>query len=203
MKNTYGFNVSRETLLKLEEFAELLQKKNQHLNLIAKATEEQIWDRHIMDSYQIIDLIDDKNANFIDVGSGGGFPGLVMAISGYKNLTLIDARKKKTEFLQEVAEKLQLKVKVKWIRVENYNFSKNSIITTRAFASLDKTLNLLAPNLNNIRKLYLIKGENYQKEIDEAKKTWTFKINLHISKTNSNSKILEIWDIRNVYNISS
>ena len=104
---------------KLELFVTTLLKWNEKINLVAKATEEEIWNRHILDSAQLLKFIPDTKAKIVDLGSGAGFPGLVLAIMGYENVTLIESDNKKSVFLQEAARITGTKVQIINERIEN------------------------------------------------------------------------------------
>lgn len=195
-------NVSRETLLKLEIFVKMLLEENQKYNLISKTTEAEVWGRHIVDSLQLASYVDPTD-NLVDLGSGGGLPGIVLAIIGMNNITLIDSKRKKTEFLKAVCVELKLPCNVVWGRVEDYIFENESVVISRAFAPLSRMMVYLEGNIIMIKKMILLKGESFQDEIDEAKKTWTFVTKFHISLTSKRSKILEISDIEHASNSNS
>ena len=168
------FNVSRETIEKLKIYQKFLIEKNKTLNLIGKNTEKSIFSRHFKDSAQIYDLID-KKLDIIDIGSGAGFPGIIIKIlmenEGLKgNIILIEKSPKKSNFLRDLCIKLDLKVKIENRRLEIYDFSETSTVVSRAFKSTVDIINILYRNVENIKSLVLLKGKTYQQEIDEAKK---------------------------------
>lgn len=198
-RNIPYFDVSRETLAKLERYAELVVIENKTHNLISKTTEEQIWERHILDSAQIYPFVQ-RAKRVVDMGSGAGFPGIVMSILGIKDISLIESRGKKANFLQKVASDLSLDCKIVCGRVEEYNLLPQTVVISRAFAPLVRTLSYLQSGINNVEKMVLLKGENYQNEIDDLKKFWTFETKFHISKTNKAGKVIEISGIKNANN---
>ena len=168
------FNVSRETIEKLNKYKDFLLSSNKSLNLIGKTTENQIFTRHFADSAQIYDLIEDKS-EIIDLGSGAGFPGLVLKIlmdnnkiSG--NITLIDKSPKKCKFLQDLSDKLGLTLKIVNLKIENFKINKISTVVSRAFKKTVDTIDILLKNNDKIINIILIKGKTYQQEIEEAKK---------------------------------
>ena len=168
------FNVSRETIEKLKIYHKYLIEKNKTLNLIGKNTEKSIFSRHFKDSAQIYDLIC-KNIDIVDIGTGAGFPGIIVKIlmennNLIGNMILIEKSPKKSQFLQDLCIKLDLKVKIENKRLENYNFSKISTVISRAFKSTLKTIDILYRNKEKIKELVLLKGKTYQQEIDQAKK---------------------------------
>ena len=168
------FNVSRETIEKLKKYKDFLLISNKYLNLIGKTTENQIFTRHFADSAQIYNIIEDKS-EIIDLGSGAGFPGVLLRIlmddkkiSG--NITLIDKSSKKCKFLQDLSDKLSLTLKIVNLKIENYKFDKISTVVSRAFKKTIDIIDILLRNNDKIRNIILIKGKNYQQELDDAKK---------------------------------
>lgn len=194
------FNVSRETIEKLKIYHKFLIEKNKTINLIGKNTEKYIFSRHFKDSAQIYDLID-KKLDIIDIGSGAGFPGIIVKIlmenENLKgNIILIEKSPKKSNFLRDLCIKLGLKVKIENVKLEIYDFSENSIVVSRAFKSILDTINILYRNIVNIRALVLLKGKTYQQEIDHAKKKYTFELEKFRSITSDDSSIIKIKNIK-------
>jgi 16S rRNA (guanine527-N7)-methyltransferase len=194
------FNVSRETIEKLNKYKDFLLSRNKSLNLIGKTTENHIFTRHFIDSAQIYDLIDDKS-EIIDLGSGAGFPGVILKIlmdnkKIQGNITLIDKSPKKCEFLQELSEKLRLTLKIVNLKVENFKFNKIATVVSRAFKKTVDTMDILLKNNDKIRNIILIKGKTYQQEIEEAKKKYTFDVEKFRSITSDESYILKIINIK-------
>ena len=194
------FNVSRETIEKLNKYKDFLLSSNKPLNLIGKTTENQIFTRHFVDSAQIYDLIEDKS-EIIDLGSGAGFPGVILKIlmdnnKIVGNITLIDKSPKKCKFLQDLSEKLGLTLKIVNLKIENFKFNKISTIVSRAFKKTVDTIDILLKNRDKIRNVILIKGKTYQQEIEEAKKKYTFDVEKFRSITSDESYILKITNIK-------
>jgi 16S rRNA (guanine527-N7)-methyltransferase len=194
------FNVSRETIEKLNKYKDFLLSSNKQLNLIGKTTENQIFTRHFVDSAQIYDLIEDKS-EIIDLGSGAGFPGVVLKILMDNNkiagnITLIDKSPKKCKFLQDLSNKLGLTLKIVNLKIENFKFNKISTIVSRAFKKTVDTIDILLKNNDKIRNIILIKGKTYQQEIEEAKKKYTFDVEKFRSITSDESYILKISNIK-------
>ena len=194
------FNVSHETIEKLNKYKDFLLSSNKSLNLIGKTTENQIFTRHFADSAQIYDLIEDKS-EIIDLGSGAGFPGLVLKIlmdnnkiSG--NIKLIDKSPKKCKFLQDLSDKLGLTLKIVNLKIENFKINKISTVVSRAFKKTVDTIDILLKNNDKIRNIILIKGKTYQQEIEEAKKKYTFDVEKFRSITSDESYILKISNIK-------
>ena len=194
------FNVSRETTEKLNKYKDFLLSSNKLLNLIGKTTENQIFTRHFVDSAQIYDLIEDKS-EIIDLGSGAGFPGVILKIlmdnnKVAGNITLIDKSPKKCKFLQDLSDKLGLTLKIVNLKIENFKFNKISTIVTRAFKKTVDTIDILLENNDKIRNIILIKGKTYQQELEEAKKKYTFDVEKFRSITSDESYILKIINIK-------
>jgi 16S rRNA (guanine527-N7)-methyltransferase len=194
------FNVSRETIEKLNKYKDFLLSSNKSLNLIGKTTENQIFTRHFADSAQIYDLIEDKS-EIIDLGSGAGFPGVILKILMDNNkipgnITLIDKSPKKCEFLQDLSDKLGLTLKIVNLKIENFKFNKISTIVSRAFKKTVDTIDILFKNNDKIRSIILMKGKTYQHELEEAKKKYTFDVEKFRSITSDESYILKISNIK-------
>lgn len=184
-------DVSREVDIKLKEFQSLLIKWNKKINLVASSTLSDLWNRHIMDSMQLLKYIEDYNYKIIDVGSGAGFPGIVLSIAGISDVTLIESDSNKAAFLFQASKK----VKIINDRVEKCKTMECAILVARGFAELEKIFEY-TKHIKVKQKYLLLKGEEYLKEIEAAKKHWLFNYNLHDSITNSKSKIIEITDLK-------
>lgn len=194
------FNVSRETIEKLKIYHKFLIEKNKTLNLIGKKTEKSIFSRHFKDSAQIYDLLD-KKLDIIDIGSGAGFPGVIVKIlmeneSLNGNIILIEKSPKKSNFLRDLCIKLELNVKIENKRLEIYDFLETSTVVSRAFKSILDTFDIIYRNIENIKELVLLKGKTYQQEIDDAKKKYTFELEKFRSITSDESSIIKIKNIK-------
>ena len=194
------FNVSRETIEKLNIYNDFLLENNKLLNLIGKTTENNVFSRHFTDSAQIYDLIDDKS-EIIDIGSGAGFPGVIIKIlmDSKKvdgNVVLLDKSPKKCKFLNDLSNKLELKFKIQNVKLEDYKFNKISTIVSRAFKKAIETIDILFKNNDKIRSIILMKGKTYQHELKDAKKKYTFDLEKFRSITSDESYILKISNIK-------
>jgi 16S rRNA (guanine527-N7)-methyltransferase len=194
------FNVSRETIEKLNKYRDFLASSNKLLNLIGKTTENHIFSRHFTDSAQIYDLIEDKS-EIIDLGSGAGFPGVILKIlMDYNkidgNITLIEKSPKKCKFLKDLTDKLDLTIKIVNLKIENFNINKISTIVTRAFKNTVDTMDILFKNNDKIESIILLKGKTYQQELEDAKKKYTFDVEKFRSITSDESFILKITNIK-------
>jgi 16S rRNA (guanine527-N7)-methyltransferase len=194
------FNVSRETIEKLNIYNHFLLENNKLLNLIGKTTENNVFSRHFTDSAQIYDLIDDKS-EIIDIGSGAGFPGVIIKIlmDSKKiegNVVLLDKSPKKCKFLDDLSKKLGLKVEIKNVKLEHYKFDKISTIISRAFKKSIETIDIIFKNNDKIRSIILMKGKTYQHELEDVKKKYTFDLEKFRSITSDESYILKISNVK-------
>ena len=169
---------SSDDIVKLDIFKDYLLKFNKNYNLISKSTENSIWSRHILDSAQILNFFDiNANKNLIDLGTGAGFPGLVLSILLTEkklglNVYLVDSNNKKILFLKKVAENLGLKVNLINERAENVKNKIFDFVVSRAVAPLDKLLRIIFPLTNSQTTLILHKGKSWKKEFGIIKKKW-------------------------------
>ncbi|MDG1437237.1 MAG: 16S rRNA (guanine(527)-N(7))-methyltransferase RsmG [Rickettsiaceae bacterium] len=184
-------SVSRE---KLTEYCELLIKWNNVINLISSKTVPEVLERHVNDSIQLLSFIKDKNISIVDLGSGGGFPGIVLSIAGIKKVTLIESDSRKAAFLLQAAKLSHNKVEVINDRIENITGLECDIITSRAFADLNKIFDL-SQNIKVKDKYLLHKGQKYMEEITDAQRLWLFDSKDHDSITSDSGKILEIQNV--------
>jgi 16S rRNA (guanine527-N7)-methyltransferase len=194
------FNVSRETIERLNIYNDFLLENNKLLNLIGRTTEKHIFSRHFKDSSQIYNLIEDKS-EIIDIGSGAGFPGIIIKILMDNdkikgNVVLIDKSPKKCKFLKDLSNKLNIILKIENLRLEDYKFDNISTVVSRAFKKTIETIDILFKNNEKIRNIILIKGKTYQQELDDAKKKYTFHVEKFRSITSDESYILKISNIK-------
>jgi len=194
----YDLNVSRETREKFNLYSELLLKWQKVVNLVGGGTLEDMAERHFLDSVQLINHISDKQVRLADMGSGAGFPGMVLAMMGVEEVHLIESDVRKATFLREVSRKTQTKVFVHDNRVENIVIPDLDFVTARAFAPL-RDLLTLAEKFSTPHREYtclFMKGEKTDDEIVMAKKRWDFKVETFPSITSPEGKILKINNIK-------
>ncbi|MFN3833705.1 MAG: 16S rRNA (guanine(527)-N(7))-methyltransferase RsmG [Allorhizobium sp.] len=195
----YGIDVSRETHEQLEHFAALFQKWARKINLIAPSTLEQLWTRHIIDSLQIRNIVSEPS-RWIDLGSGGGFPGVITAIVLAEHQTgwidLVESNNKKCSFLRMALAETGGRGTVHPIRIEEAakSLAAPQHVSARALADLDSLFDYVNPwaVANPELKLILHKGRDYQAEIDKARDRWDFDLVKHQSVVEQDSVILEI-----------
>ena len=185
--------VSRETIEKLEEYHNLLLKWNSTINLISKSSESDCWNRHILDSMQLLDVI--NSSNIFDLGSGAGLPGIVLAICGKKDLNLVEVDIRKCAFLRRVQSSLGLDITIHNCLIEDVLIPDDSIIVSRALADVSKFCKY-AYDLKFDGEILLLKGDSYLNEVDVAKQFWDFDLEMFPSSTKEHSMILKILNIR-------
>ena len=194
---TQFISVSRETYVRLLRYVELLQEWGAAINLVSGR--EELWQRHIIDSAQIAEYIEDNPQKAIlDMGSGGGLPGLILAIMLPNPITLVESDRRKSLFLKHVVQELKLShVNVECKRVEQHK-TKSDFITARALASLSKLLELSENFLLAETICLFPKGQNHDIEIESALADWSFESELIPSITGDGAllKIRKIkrWD---------
>jgi 16S rRNA (guanine527-N7)-methyltransferase len=190
-----GQNVSRETFLTLKVYREELVKWQKAINLISNTTLEEIEERHFLDSAQLLKFIPSSTQTIIDVGSGAGFPGLMLSFLQAVPVTLIESDHRKATFLNHIILKTNSTAKVICDRVETLTALKADLITARGFAPLWRLFELTAPLFTPSTLFLLLKGKNYLEEINEAQKEWNFEITVHSSITDCQGKILEVKEV--------
>jgi 16S rRNA (guanine527-N7)-methyltransferase len=179
----------------LEDFVAMLLAENQNFNFIGKSTIESIWNRHILDSAQLISLIEDKNKKFADFGTGAGFPGMVLSILGLKEIHLIEKSFRKADFLRKVKSLSQNRVFVHQTPLEDLKDIKFNCITSRALAPLPKLLQYSKQFLEKDGYCLFLKGRNLKNEIEASKSAFKFDYELHPSLTSDESNIIKIFNL--------
>lgn len=199
--NVAGVDVSRETVADLKVFADLVTKWTPKINLIAQGTVDAIWDRHIVDSVQLYRFAPETYDTWVDIGSGGGFPGIAMAILGKAlqpdaRFVLIESDQRKATFLRTAARELQLRVEVIAQRIESASPQNADVVSARALTALSGLLPLAERHLDPDGVALFHKGRQSQKEVAEARKNWSFVLEDHVSITDPDSRILAIRRIK-------
>jgi 16S rRNA (guanine527-N7)-methyltransferase len=191
--------VSRETLARLDRLVEVLLPVAAHTNLIARSTIPQLWTRHVADSLQLLSFAPPDAKCWIDLGSGAGFPGLVIACAiadqPGASIHLVESTQKKAAFLRDAAQQIQVPVTVHAVRIED--FGKNTdivpdVVTARALASLDDLMRLAHPLLKSGALGLFPKGQDVEGELTEASKSWNIEASLVPSKTSPASRIVVV-----------
>jgi 16S rRNA (guanine527-N7)-methyltransferase len=183
-------NVSRETLAALQAFADEVRRWNPAINLVSKNSLPDIWQRHLLDSAQLYPL--GGNGLWLDMGSGGGFPGVVMGIMGAQNMVMIESDQRKSTFLREVSRKLGLQNQIITARLEDVPAMQAQTITARALAPLTDLIGLAQRHIAPQGRAIFPKGRGFQAEIDQAQQDWVFNCQVIASKTDSEAAILVV-----------
>ena len=194
-----GFSqVSRETIISLVKYENMLIRANNELNLIGKSTEKEIWHRHFLDSFQVIDFISKNEKTLIDLGSGAGFPGLIVSIIAKDKkfplkIKLVEKSPKKTIFLKKIISELKLSAEVINRNVQDKEFKFiDEVFVARAFKPFPEILKLIHNKAKNFRKLIIFMGKTGHKELLQASKNWDIKYKQRMSVTSNDSFIVEI-----------
>lgn len=194
--------VSRETLRHLECYRRLLTRWQATTNLVARNTLDEFWSRHVADSLQCVSLSD--SVNWLDLGSGAGFPGLVIAFAlagrgnGETSHYLVESNRKKCAFLREAARAADVPVNVTCERIETALAAKElqridfGTVTARALAPLPKLLDLASPVLQRGGTGLFHKGREFSREVEDSRGLWSFDLLIHESRVAADSVILEI-----------
>ena len=198
-----GSNVSRETQERLKTYEALLRKWNPRINLVARSTLPDLWQRHFVDSMQIFDLAPPKVDHWVDLGSGAGFPGLVIAIMALDTgsparVTLVESDARKCAFLQTVIRETGAQARVINDRIENIDSLDADVLSARALSDLGTLLGFAELHMRPDGVAIFPKGENWQKEVTAAQTAWTFTSQLAKSKTDEGPVILTITGVARV-----
>ncbi len=201
MKNlAEKYNVSCETIEQLKTYQSLLNEWQQKFNLVSNSSLSDAWNRHFLDSLQLMQYLPNQAETLVDFGSGAGFPGMVIAIASkdrtpYLKVTLVESIKKKTLYLNEVASQTSTDVEIINGRIENIKNRKFDVITSRAMTNLSDLLKYALPFCHQKTVCIFPKGQNYAQELKEAHKQWKFKCQIQPSDFSAEGKILIITDI--------
>ena len=196
-------NVPRETFIVFESFIAMLQKENKRINIISKktATNQVIRDRHIADSAQILEFVDLNSNILIDIGSGGGMPGIIIAImiKNFENSTKVQLYEKshhKSAFLRKVSRDLKLNTEVIQENIFEAQNLETGTIMARAFKPLPLVLDLVCKNFSSYKNLILFMGKNGEKILEETLQNWDFDFEKKKSITSEDSFLLNIKNIK-------
>lgn len=198
-----GVDVSRETFDALKAYEALVQRWTPAINLVSKTTVGNLWQRHILDSAQIFSLCPPSAQTWVDLGSGGGFPGIVVAILANTakhdlRVTLVESDLRKATFLRQAAQALALPVTVLSKRIEAVSPLHADVLSARALAPLTALLGFAETHLSKSGIAIFPKGARFQDEIAEARKTWAFDVDIKPSLSEAGAAILVIRDIHRV-----
>lgn len=192
-----GLSVSRETMANLHAFEAEVLRWTTAVNLVSRASVEHLWDRHIADSAQVFRVCPPDARCWLDLGSGGGFPGLVVAILARQlqpdlRVTLVESDQRKAAFLRQTAQKLGLDVEVLARRIESLPPQAADVVSARALAPLVDLLKLSAPHMKPDAIALFPKGARHAEEVAEARRLWTFDLETVSSASQTDSALLII-----------
>ncbi|NBZ86790.1 16S rRNA (guanine(527)-N(7))-methyltransferase RsmG [Stagnihabitans tardus] len=201
-RNPAWLNVSRETIERLEIFESLVRQWTQRINLVSPATVQEMWNRHILDSAQLYRLAR-PGSKWVDLGSGGGFPGIILAIIAQerdpgRTLHLVESDQRKAAFLRKAAIELQCPVEIHTQRAEVLTPMSADCVSARALAPLVDLLPLVSRHLIAGGRAVLPKGIRATEEIEKARAVWTFDLTIEQSQTDPQAKVLLIENLRHV-----
>ena len=184
------YDVPRETMARLDRFAALLREENDRQNLVSRASLDQLWLRHIADSAQLLRFVSSPAASWVDLGTGAGFPGLVVALLHQGPITLVEERRLRVDFLHRAAESLAVEVEIVAGKAERMKSRPFDVISARAFAPLDRLLDL-GTALSTTKTLWLLpKGRNARSELEALDPSWQGDFRLEPSLTDEEARII-------------
>ena len=192
---------SESILSSLDIYIELIKKWQKNINLVSKNSIDHLWNRHVIDSAQLYSLLPapKKGLYIYDIGSGAGFPGMVLGIMGRKDIILCESNKRKCEFLKEVSRITNTNISIVNIRAQKLDGRSALAITSRALASLDALLEISMPILREKGVCVFPKGRTWKEELMVAEKKFIINYNTVQSITSSDSKIIIITKVRKKY----
>lgn len=190
--------VSRETLDRFQIYLEQLATWQRAINLVGASTLVDPWRRHILDSAQLARLVPDHARVLVDLGSGAGLPGLILAIMGVAEVHLIESDRRKAAFLRHVAGRLDLPVTVRAIRIEDVRNLRADVVTARALAPLPRLLDWAEPFLHPGSRCVFPKGSGYRAELTEAEKRWMMRVTVAPSLSAPEGRIIVIDEVHRV-----
>ena len=187
--------VSRETLAQLEAYTELLTRWSARINLVGRDTIADIWRRHILDSAQLRAFVPDRMRSVIDLGSGAGLPGLVLAILGVPGVELVEADSRKCAFLREAIRITETAAIIRPCRIEAVPRHPVDVVTARACAPLDRLLGLAERFLSPGSECLFLKGERVEEELTLARKHWTMTESAYQSRSDPRGVVLRLQQV--------
>lgn len=182
----------------MEDYVLSILQENQNFNFIGKSTILDVWERHILDSAQLLRFIPNKNVKFADIGSGAGFPGMVLSILGLREIHLIEKAFRKADFLRKAKSFSTNRVFVHQAKLEEMAIVEFDCIVSRALAPLPKLLEYMSKFLKKDGYGLFLKGKNLPQEIIDAQKIFQFEYELHPSITSSESNIIKVFNINQI-----
>lgn len=195
LEQATGRPVSRETIAKLQGYTQLLTEESERQNLVSRGTIEHLWGRHILDSAQLMRFEPRNDASWIDIGSGAGLPGIVLACMIEGPMQLVEPRRLRAEFLDKVVKELGLNATVRQSKAERIAGTFD-VITGRAVTSLSNFLSM-CDHLSTKKTVWVLpKGRSAQSELAEARRTWQGDFRVEPSVTDEDSRIIVATKVR-------
>ena len=191
-------DVSRETLARLKTYADILVQWQSAINLVAPSTLADLWRRHFFDSAQLLYHAPKSATTWIDLGSGAGFPGLVLAIMGVEKMHLVESNRKKCEFLRQVSFATNTPVVVHAKRIEDLRGVKADVVISRALAPLHRLLDWAEPFAYENTVCLFLKGQQVVVELTDTAKYWNISYDLLRSETDSSGVVVRVKGFRRV-----
>lgn len=186
--------LTKDVKWKLSVFSENLIRWSKSINLISN--HDNIYNRHFLDSAQLITYIDNYDSRIIDLGTGAGFPGIVLSILGCKSVVLVEKNKKKASFLRHLIYELDLSAKVAECEVQDIEANSADIVTSRALSSLSKLLKYSKNIVKSDGYALFLKGKKYNNEIIQAQKKWSFDFQIFLSISSCHGRIIKVKNIK-------
>jgi len=185
-------NVSRETLERLGHYGAMLEKWQKAINLVGKSTIPDLWRRHMLDSFQVLGQTEKTTGTWLDLGSGAGFPALVVAICSDFDVHAVESDQRKCLFMQNVSRETLAGLTAHNLRIEALPPMTADIISARALAPLDKLLDYAAPFSTPETEFLFLKGQDVDEELTNASKCWNMQIEAHSSVTSPDGHLLKL-----------
>lgn len=190
--------VSKEALQRLQIYAGLLEKWQKKINLVGSNTIVDLWRRHMLDSAQLLPLLPKPNCTILDFGSGAGFPGLVLAVMGSSQVTMVESDGRKCAFLAEAIRKTEAgsSVRVQNCRIEDTPSGRVDVVVSRGLASLEKLLVFAEPFLREDSICLFLKGKKVDEELTKTKKNWMMMVTKVQSQSDYSGTILKLENVK-------
>ncbi len=187
------FSLTDETMSKLDLYVSMLNEWQEKMNLVSRTTLPEVWERHILDSAQVFPFLSSEDKTILDMGSGAGFPALVLAVMDEKKafrIHLAESDGKKCQFLNAVIQACGLNAVVHNERLENMSLPSADVLTARALAPLEKLIRYARPFIGKKTRCIFLKGRKAPEEIQDAEKKWRFQYEKHSSLSSSEGQLL-------------
>ena len=184
------FYIDKKKEKQIQIYLKKLKECSAHTNIVGRSTLDNPWTKHVLDSLQIIQFIENKQSSILDMGTGAGLPGFILAIAGCSNVTMIDSNNKKIKFIKEVQLITGVKADIILGRIEAITKKKYDIVVSRALANLTNLLSYSQKFVHKNTVLIFLKGKTVNEEIEDAKKKWNFNYTKQISLSDTRGNLL-------------